>query len=63
MVTCKILVELRETVLINNFQYEQGNLVNIVWILIYKFVRNTCVYVCVVVLDVRFIRFIPIHNN
>lgn len=62
MVTCKILVELRETVLINNFQYEQGNLVNIVWILIYKFVRNTCVYVCIV-LNVRFIRFIPIHNN
>lgn len=50
MVTCKILIKLRETVLmglINNFQYEQGNLVNIVWILIYTFVRNTCVCVCV----------------
>lgn len=51
--------------LINNFQYEQGNLVNIVWILIYTFVRNTraCVCVCVIVLNIRFIRFIPIHNN
>lgn len=68
MVTCKILIKLRETVLmglINNFQYEQGNLVNIVWILIYTFVRNTCVCVCVcvIVLNIRFIRFIPIHNN
>lgn len=46
------MIELRETVLmalINNFQYEQGNLVNIVWILIYTFVRNTCVRVCVCV--------------
>lgn len=44
------MIKLRETVLmglINNFQYEQGNLVNIVWILIYTFVRNTCVCVCV----------------
>lgn len=43
------MIKLRETVLmglINNFQYEQGNLVNIVWILIYTFVRNTCVCVC-----------------
>lgn len=62
------MIKLRETVLmglINNFQYEQGNLVNIVWILIYTFVRNTCVCVCVcvIVLNIRFIRFIPIHNN